>query len=155
MMDLPKWLKWQMQNPNFKFIPVLSGAFRDDDPAMLNEIDKKCFLSLADEGKQLAKKQGYIDEQEQQWQGEKGFIGPLLNKYLTPDPNIVFYLCGPAPMTVTVIDAAANVLNLQKENALFDDFTGTLTPSVDLLYQKLEIKEKLCALNLPNADNLV
>ena len=58
-------------------------------------------------------------------------------------------------MTVTVIDSAANVLNLKKENALFDDFTGTLTPSVDLLYQKLEIKEKLCALNLPNADKLV
>ncbi|MBZ0191786.1 MAG: 2Fe-2S iron-sulfur cluster binding domain-containing protein [Candidatus Kuenenia stuttgartiensis] len=155
MMYLPKWLKWQMQNPNFKFIPVLSGAFRDDDPAMLNEIDKKCFLSLADEGKQLAKKQGYIDEQEQQWQGEKGFIGPLLNKYLTPDPDIAFYLCGPAPMTVTVIDAAANVLNLQKENALFDDFTGTLTPSVDILYQKLELKEKMLAANIPDAGKII
>jgi hypothetical protein len=58
-------------------------------------------------------------------------------------------------MTVTVIDSAANVLNLNKENALFDDFTGTLTPSVDLLYQKLEIKEKIFSLNIPNADKLI
>ncbi|MCF6148376.1 MAG: 2Fe-2S iron-sulfur cluster binding domain-containing protein [Candidatus Kuenenia sp.] len=155
MIYLPKWLKWQAKNPNFKFIPVLSGAFRDDDPAILNEIDKKCFSTLAGEDKQLAKKQGYIDEQELQWKSEKGFIGPLLNKYLKPGPNIVFYLCGPAPMTVTVIDAAANVLNLQKENALFDDFTGTLTPSVDILYQKLELKEKMLSLNIPDAEKII
>ena len=77
-----------------------------------------------------------------------------MRKYLSPDPDIAFYLCGPAPMTVTVIDSAANVLNLKKENALFDDFTGTLTPSVDLIYQKLEIKEKIFSLNIPNADKL-
>lgn len=58
-------------------------------------------------------------------------------------------------MTVTVIDAAANQLDLKKENALFDDFTGTLTPSVDLIYQKLEIKEKIYGLNIPNADKLI
>jgi hypothetical protein len=45
-------------------------------------------------------------------------------------------------MTVTVIDAAANNLGIQKENILFDDFTGTLTPSLDLIYQKLEISNK-------------
>ncbi len=46
-------------------------------------------------------------------------------------------------MTVTVIDAAANNLGIQKENILFDDFTGTLTPSLDLIYQKLEISNKI------------
>lgn len=58
-------------------------------------------------------------------------------------------------MTVTVIDAAANQLNLKKENALFDDFTGTLTPSVDLIYQKLEIREKMNVLKIPHADKLI
>ncbi len=46
-------------------------------------------------------------------------------------------------MTVTVIEAAANNLGIQKENILFDDFTGTLTPSLDLIYQKLEISNKI------------
>ncbi len=48
-----------------------------------------------------------------------------------------------APMTVTVIEAAANNLGITKENVLFDDFTGTLTPSLDLIYQKLEISNKI------------
>ncbi|MDE1889644.1 MAG: 2Fe-2S iron-sulfur cluster binding domain-containing protein [Planctomycetota bacterium] len=152
---LPKWLNWQRKNPNFTFMPVLSGAFRGDNPAEMNDVDKKCFYDVSEEDRKIIKEQGLVDEQKNQWKGEVGFIGPLLRKYLSPDLNIAFYLCGPAPMTVTVIDSAANVLNLKKENALFDDFTGTLTPSVDLLYQKLEIKEKLCALNLPNADKLV
>ncbi len=152
---LPKWLNWQRKNPNFTFMPVLSGAFRGDNPAEMNDVDKKCFYDVSEEDRKIIKEQGLVDEQRNQWKGEVGFIGPLLRKYLSPDPNITFYLCGPAPMTVTVIDSAANVLNLKKENALFDDFTGMLTPSVDLLYQKLEIKEKLCALNLPNADKLV
>jgi hypothetical protein len=34
-------------------------------------------------------------------------------------------------------------LGIQKENVLFDDFTGTLTPSLDLIYQKLEISNKI------------
>ncbi|MCF6157143.1 MAG: 2Fe-2S iron-sulfur cluster binding domain-containing protein [wastewater metagenome] len=156
MAYLPRWLHWCQKNPNFQFIPVLSGAFRGDNPAELNEADKKCYHCLPAEGKHVAQEQGLVDRQGNQWKGEVGFIGPLLRKYLSPaDPDIVFYLCGPAPMTVTVIDSAANILNLKKENALFDDFTGTLTPSVDLLYQKLEMKEKIHALNMPNADKLI
>ena len=152
---LPKWLKWERTNPNFQFVPVLSGAFRGDNPAEMNDVDKKCFYNVSEADRQIIKEQGLVDEQGNQWKGQVGFIGPLLRKYLPPDPNIAFYLCGPAPMTVTVIDSAANVLNLKKENALFDDFTGTLTPSVDLLYQKLEIKEKIFSLNVPNADKLI
>lgn len=155
MVYLPKWLTWQQKNPQFKLVPVLSGAFRGDNPAELNDIDKQCFQSLSPESKHLAKEQGLIDDQEKLWKGEVGFIGPLLRKYLSPDQNIVFYLCGPSPMTVTVIDAAANQLNLKKEDALFDDFTGTLTPSVDLIYQKLEIKQRIYRLNLANTDNLI
>jgi hypothetical protein len=34
-------------------------------------------------------------------------------------------------------------LGIQKENVLFDDFTGTLTPSLDLIYQKFEISNKI------------
>ena len=152
---LPKWLKWERTNPNFQFVPVLSGAFRGDNPAEMNDVDKKCFYNVSEADRQIIKEQGLVDEQGDQWKGQVGFIGPLLRKYLSPDANIAFYLCGPAPMTVTVIDSAANVLNLKKENALFDDFTGTLTPSVDLLYQKLEIKEKMSGLNIPNADKLI
>ena len=155
MAYLPKWLNWQRKHPNFKCVPVLSGAFRGDNPAELNDVDKEYFRSVSLEDKQIIKEQGLADEQGNQWKGEVGFIGPLLRKYLSPDPNIMFYLCGPSPMTVTVIDAAANQLNLTKENALFDDFTGTLTPSVDLIYQKLEIKEKIYSLNIPNADKLI
>jgi len=152
---LPKWLKWERANPNFQFVPVLSGAFRGDNPAEMNDVDKKCFYNVSEGDRQLIKEQGLADEQGNQWKGQVGFIGPLLRKYLSPDANIAFYLCGPAPMTVTVIDSAANTLNLNKENALFDDFTGTLTPSVDLIYQKLEIKEKISGLNIPNADKLI
>jgi Na(+)-translocating NADH:ubiquinone oxidoreductase F subunit len=152
---LPKWLNWQKNNPDFKFVPVLSGAFRGDNPAEMNDVDKKCFFNISEEDRQIAKEQGLFDEHGNQWRGEVGFIGPLLRKYLSPDPEIVFYLCGPAPMTVTVIDSAANMLNLKKENALFDDFTGTLTPSVDLLYQKLEIKERIYALNIRDADKII
>lgn len=155
MAYLPRWLNWQRKNPNYKFVPVLSGAFRGDNPAELNDVDKKCLHCVPPEGKQIIKEQGLVDETGNQWKGEVGFIGPLLRKYLSPDLNIVFYLCGPSPMTVTVIDAAANQLDLKKENALFDDFTGTLTPSVDLIYQKLEIKEKIYGLNIPNADKLI
>ena len=151
---LPKWLNWQRKNPNFTFMPVLSGAFRGDNPAEMNDVDKKCFYNISEEDRKIIDEQGLVNEQGNQWKGEVGFIGPLLRKYLSPDPDIAFYLCGPAPMTVTVIDSAANVLNLKKENALFDDFTGTLTPSVDLIYQKLEIKEKIFSLNIPNADKL-
>lgn len=155
MVYLPKWLTWQQRHPNFQCVPVLSGAFRGDNPAELNDVDKVYFRSVSLEGKQTIKEQGLVDEQGNQWKGEVGFIGPLLRKYLSPDTDIMFYLCGPSPMTVTVIDAAANQLNLKKENALFDDFTGTLTPSVELIYQKLEIKEKIHSLNIPNADKLI
>ena len=34
-------------------------------------------------------------------------------------------------------------MGIQKENVLFDDFTGTLTPSLDLIYQKFEISNKI------------
>ncbi len=152
---LPKWLNWQEKSHQFKFVPVLSGGFRGDNPAELNDVDKERFQGVSTEDKQVIKEQGLINEQGNQWKGEVGFIGPLLRKYLSPDSNIVFYLCGPSPMTVTVIDAASNQLNLKKENALFDDFTGTLTPSVDLIYQKLEIKEKIDRLNIPNAGKLI
>ncbi|GJQ24725.1 hypothetical protein BIY37_04190 [Candidatus Brocadia sapporoensis] len=155
MAYLPKWLIWQQKNPRFKLVPVLSGAFRGDNPVELNDIDKQCYHSLSLEAKLLVKERGFVDNQEKQWKGEIGFIGPLLRKYLSPDQDIVFYLCGPSPMTVTVIDAAANQLNLKKEHALFDDFTGTLTPSVDLIYQKLEIKETISRLNLLDADKLI
>ncbi|MBW7898176.1 Na(+)-translocating NADH-quinone reductase subunit F [Candidatus Brocadiaceae bacterium B188] len=155
MIYLPKWLIWQQKNPQFKLVPVLSGAFRGDNPVELNDIDKQCYHSLSLEAKLLVKERGFVDNQEKQWKGEIGFIGPLLRKYLSPDQDIVFYLCGPSPMTVTVIDAAANQLNLKKEHALFDDFTGTLTPSVDLIYQKLEIKETISRLNLPDADKFI
>lgn len=153
---LPRWLNWQQKNPNFKLVPVLSGGFRGDNPAEMNDTDKRCFNdNVREEDRRLIKEQGLVDEKGSQWKGEVGFIGPLLRKYLVPDPNIVFYLCGPSPMTVTVIDSAANILNLKKENALFDDFTGSLTPSVDLLYQKLELKQRITALNLPNTNNLI
>ncbi|MEB2309746.1 MAG: 2Fe-2S iron-sulfur cluster-binding protein [Candidatus Brocadiaceae bacterium] len=155
MIYLPKWLIWQQKNPQFKLVPVLSGAFRGDNPVELNDIDKQCYHSLSLEAKLLVKERGFVDNQEKQWKGEIGFIGPLLRKYLSPDQDIVFYLCGPSPMTVTVVDAAANQLNLKKEHALFDDFTGTLTPSVDLIYQKLEIKETISRLNLPDADKFI
>jgi len=155
MLYLPEWLQWQKENPQFKFIPVLSGAFRGDNPVELNKDDKEWSSSLSEENRRMTKEQGYINEQEDQWQGETGFIGPLLNKYLTPNPDMYFYLCGPAPMTVTVIDAAANVLNLEKEKALFDDFTGTLTPSVDILYQKLELKEKMQEKNIPDTNKYI
>lgn len=155
MAYLPKWLIWQQKNPRFKLVPVLSGAFRGDNPVELNDIDKQCYHSLSLEAKLLVKERGFVDNQEKQWKGEIGFIGPLLRKYLSPDQDIKFYLCGPSPMTVTVIDAAANQLNLKKEHALFDDFTGTLTPSVDLIYQKLEIKETISRLNLLDADKLI
>ncbi len=152
---LPRWLNWQRKNPNYKFVPVLSGAFLGDNPAELNNVDKECLQSVSPEGRQIIREQWLLDDTGNQWKGEVGFIGPLLKKYLSPDPNIAFYLCGPSPMTVTVIDAAANQLNLKKENALFDDFTGTLTPSVDMIYQKLEIKEKMYRSNIPNADKLI
>ncbi len=147
-----KWLNWQKDYPSFKFIPVLSGAFKGDNPAELNGIDKKCFQNASDECRRSIAEQGLVDESEEKWLGQIGFIGPLLTKYLSYDPDITFYLCGPAPMTVTVIDAAANNLGLQKENVLFDDFTGTLTPSLDLIYQKLEIKNKIKKLHLHHTD---
>jgi hypothetical protein len=55
-------------------------------------------------------------------------------------------------MTVTVIESAANNLGIQKENVLFDDFTGTLTPSLDLIYQKLEISNKIKEQGLHHTD---
>ena len=55
-------------------------------------------------------------------------------------------------MTVTVIDAAANNIGLKKDNVIFDDFTGTLTPSLDLLYQKLKLKKMIKQLGLLHAN---
>ncbi len=138
-----KWLYWQKENPGFRFIPVMSGAFKGDNPSELNDIDKEYFASASDEQRENIIEQGLIDKNGEKWLGRAGFIGPLLTEYLKYDPDTVFYLCGPAPMTVTVIDAAANNLGIKKENILFDDFTGTLTPSLELIYQKLEISNKI------------
>lgn len=149
---LPKWLNWQKDFPNFKFIPVMSGAFRGDNPVELDEVDKECFNNASDEHKQLIIESGLIDEEGKKWLGPVGFIGPLLTKYLSYDSYLTFYLCGPAPMTVTVIDAAANNLGVRKENVLFDDFTGTLTPSLDLMYQKLELTKEITKSGLPHTD---
>ncbi len=41
---------------------------------------------------------------------------------------------------------------LKKDNVLFDDFTGTLTPSLDLIYQKLTIQKMFKRLGLRHAD---
>ncbi len=95
-----------------------------------------------------------IDKGGEKWLGHVGFIGPLLTNYLKhDDPKTTFYLCGPAPMTVTVIDSAAHTIGLKKENVLFDDFTGTLTPSLDLIYQKLMIAKMFKQLGLKHADS--
>ncbi|MFQ5965084.1 MAG: NADH:ubiquinone reductase (Na(+)-transporting) subunit F [Candidatus Scalinduaceae bacterium] len=152
MLYILKWLNWQEEFPNFRFIPVLSGVFKGDNPAELNKLDKECFKNISDERRRSIIEHGLIDKSGEKWLGQVGFIGPLLAKYLSYDPDITFYLCGPAPMTVTVIDAAANNLGLQKENVLFDDFTGTLTPSLDLIYQKLEVENKIEELGLHHAD---
>jgi Na+-transporting NADH:ubiquinone oxidoreductase subunit F len=152
LLYISKWLNWQKECHNFKFIPVLSGAFRGDKPEDLNELDKEYFQNASKEQRQNIIEQGLVDESGKKWLGEVGFIGPMLTKYLKYDSNITFYLCGPAPMTVTVIDAAANNIGLKKEKCLFDDFTGTLTPSLDLIYQKLEIKRMIKQLGLHHAD---
>jgi hypothetical protein len=55
-------------------------------------------------------------------------------------------------MTVTVIDSAANTIGIKQQNVLFDDFTGTLTPSLDLIYQKLMITKMFKQLGLQHAD---
>ncbi len=149
---ISKWLDWQKEYPNFKFIPVLSGAFKGDNPTELDKLDKECFRNASVERRQIIVEQGLVDKSGEKWLGEVGFIGPMLTKYLKYDPNITFYLCGPAPMTVTVIDAAANNIGLKKDNVLFDDFTGTLTPSLDLLYQKLKIKKMIKELGLLHAN---
>jgi Na+-transporting NADH:ubiquinone oxidoreductase subunit NqrF len=148
LLYISKWLNWQKEFPDFKFIPVLSGAFRGDNPADLDKLDKECLQNASSERRRNIIEQGLIDESGEKWLGAVGFIGPLLSKYLSHDPDITFYLCGPAPMTVTVIDAAADKLGLRKENVLFDDFTGTLTPSLDLIYHKLEIEDKIKELGL-------
>ena len=131
----------------------MSGGFRGDNPSELNDIDKKCFFSSSEEHQREIIKHGYIDKSGEKWLGQVGFIGPLLTNYLKhDDPKTTFYLCGPAPMTVTVIDSAANTIGLKKENVLFDDFTGTLTPSLDLIYQKLMITKMFKQLGLHHAD---
>jgi Na+-transporting NADH:ubiquinone oxidoreductase subunit NqrF len=152
LLYISKWLNWQKEFPDFKFIPVLSGAFRGDNPADLDRLDKECLQNASSERRRNIIEQGLVDESGEKWLGEVGFIGPLLSKYLSRDSDITFYLCGPAPMTVTVIDAAADKLGLRKENVLFDDFTGTLTPSLDLIYHKLEIEAKIKESGLHHAD---
>ena len=153
MLYISKWLHWQKIHHNFKFIPVMSGAFRGDNPSQLDDIDKECFFGLSEEHQKDIIKCGLIDKSGEKWLGKVGFIGPLLTNYLKhDDPKTIFYLCGPAPMTVTVIDSAANTIGLKKENVLFDDFTGTLTPSLDLIYQKLTISKMFKQLGLRHAD---
>jgi len=153
MQYISKWLHWQKIHHSFKFIPVMSGAFRGDNPSELDEIDKECFFGSSEEHQRDIIKHGLIDKSGERWLGNVGFIGPLLTNHLKhDDPKTTFYLCGPAPMTVTVIDSAANTIGLKKENVLFDDFTGTLTPSLDLIYQKLMITKMFKQLNLRHAD---
>jgi Na+-transporting NADH:ubiquinone oxidoreductase subunit NqrF len=152
MLYISKWLHWQKIHSNFKFIPVMSGAFRGDNPSELDNVDKKCFFSSSEEHQRDIIKHGLIDKSGEKWLGQVGFIGPLLTNYLTHDPKTTFYLCGPAPMTVTVIDSAANTIGIKRDNVLFDDFTGTLTPSLDLIYQKLTITKIFKQLNLHHAD---
>lgn len=152
MRYISKWLNWQEGFPNFKFVPVLSGAFRGDNPAELDKLDKECFQKVSDETRQKIIEHGLVDKSGSKWLGQVGFIGPLLTKYLAYDPDIIFYLCGPAPMTVTVIDSAADNIGLKKENCLFDDFTGTLTASIDLIYHKLMIRNTIKQLDLHHGD---
>ena len=134
----------------------MSGAFRGDNPSQLDDIDKECFLDLSEEHQKDIIKCGLIDKSGEKWLGHVGFIGPLLTDYLKhDDPKTTFYLCGPAPMTVTVIDSAANTIGLKKENVLFDDFTGTLTPSLDLIYQKLMMAKMFKQLGLHHADKSI
>ncbi len=149
---ISKWLDWQEKFPNFKFIPVMSGGFRGDNPADLDGKDKECFSNASNECRQKIIEHGLIDESGEKWLGEVGFIGPILTKYIPHNTKLTFYLCGPAPMTVTVIDSAALDLGVRKRNVLFDDFTGTLTPSLDLIYQKLEIINKLKETDLHHTD---
>ena len=152
MQYILKWLHWQTIHHNFKFIPVMSGGFRGDNPSELDDIDKKCFFGSSTEHQRDIIKHGLIDKSGEKWLGQVGFIGPLLVNYLKHDPKTTFYLCGPAPMTVTVIDSAANTIGIKKDNILFDDFTGTLTPSLDLIYQKLMIAKMFKQLGLHHAD---
>jgi Na(+)-translocating NADH:ubiquinone oxidoreductase F subunit len=152
MQYILKWLQWQKAHHNFKFIPVMSGAFRGDNPSELNDVDKECFFGASEEHQHDIIKHGLIDKSGEKWLGQVGFIGPLLTNYLAHDPKTTFYLCGPAPMTVTVIDSAANTIGIKQENVLFDDFTGTLTPSLDLIYQKLTIQKMFKQLSLHHAD---
>ncbi len=152
---ISRWLNREKKYPNFEFIPVLSGAFKGDDPAEMNSIDKVSFSHASEELKRDILREGLIDKSGEKWLGKKGFIGPLLTDYVPPGPGTTFYLCGPAPMTVTVIDAAAGNLGVLKNNVLFDDFTGTLTPSLDLIYHKLELIHKIEALNLVSIDEYI
>jgi len=152
MLYISKWLHWQKIHHNFKFIPVMSGAFRGDNPSELNDVDKECFFGTSEEHQSDIIKHGLIDKSGEKWLGQVGFIGPLLTNYLAYDPKTTFYLCGPAPMTVTVIDSAANTIGIKQDNVLFDDFTGTLTPSLDLIYQKLTIQKMFKQLGLHHAD---
>jgi Na+-transporting NADH:ubiquinone oxidoreductase subunit NqrF len=152
---IARWLNREKRYPNFEFVPVLSGAFKGDDPAEMNSLDKECLGRASDELRRDICEEKLIDESGERWLGKTGFIGPWLTEYLSPDPNTTFYLCGPAPMTVTVIDAAANNLGIQKDRILFDDFTGTLTPSLDLIYQNRELKNKIEALQLLHAEEYI
>ncbi|GJQ57702.1 MAG: hypothetical protein D8M57_00490 [Candidatus Scalindua sp. AMX11] len=152
---ISRWLNREKRYPNFEFIPVLSGAFKGDDPAVMNSVDKECLNRASDELKRNIYNDKMIDESGERWLGKTGFIGPWLTEYVIPAPDTTFYLCGPAPMTVTVIDAAANNLGIEKDRVLFDDFTGTLTPSLDLIYQNRELKNRIEALHLPNADEYI
>ena len=149
---ISKWLDWQKEFPNFKFIPVMSGAFKGDNPAELDDKDKVFFSKASDECRQKIIEHGLIDEGGEKWLGETGFIGPVLSKYIPRKSDLTFYLCGPAPMTVTVIDSAAVNLGVRKGNILFDDFTGTLTPSLDLIYHKLELLNKIKESGLHHTD---
>ncbi len=149
---IARWLNREKRYPNFEFIPVLSGAFKGDDPSEMNSLDKECLNLASEELRKDIYNERLIDESGEKWLGKTGFIGPLLTEYVSPDPSTTFYLCGPAPMTVTVIDAAANNLGIQKDHVIFDDFTGTLTPSLDLIYQNIELKKKIEALPPPHAE---
>ena len=64
---------------------------------------------------------------EDNWEGDTGFIHLVLyDKYLKDHPapeDIMYYMCGPPMMTVSVLEMLDN-LGVEKENIRFDDFGG-------------------------------
>jgi Na+-transporting NADH:ubiquinone oxidoreductase subunit F len=62
---------------------------------------------------------------EDDWQGYSGYVNHLLyENYLKEHPNpeaCEYYLCGPPPMLIALIEILHN-LGVEDENIMFDDF---------------------------------